>query len=655
MLSSLVEIMNRERALSFSAALCLLTVSAAALPGLFQEDDPFKNASLWEGNSLAAASSSPELSTGLELSPPIEIGVSTETFVNVESESFDFPEATEDAPKLEIDFEPVVDSVETIELLEDHPSPNLEASELELNNPGILEVSVEAPALETELIESASQEIGFDENTGAFGELEFAESELAESEPVEMELVEGELVEGELVEGELVEAESEADSSDRILDGSESYPVAAELETQLDSDSQLEQAGDSDQGFETEIDTAEVALTQDSDQDTLLAPAIVDLQSDENVFRGELWVAPPTSEAVSSTPQASVVPPSDSVPLESLGQSPEFMPLPIQVYPEYDWSQSPIDVTDSQAIDPVTLNTPLTSPQLLSGDYQPFAAGNPALGGSVEYNPLAVDTPLPSLQPELKSWPEYSDMVMDIPQQVSVDRGHQFESFARPTVPGVQPSQPDSAYQGEDYGAYAPVCACPSHDQAQPALQAPQATQEQCLKRGLSRFRLRSFKLCPCRHATVCHECGQPKSSHGLIMNWFYQRRHCGRGGIKNWLLSPPTHRPVCGLTNWLLQPPTHRPVCGLGKWLLSPPTHRPVCGLTNWLLQPPTRRPACGLGKWLLQPPTRRPVCGLGKWLLQPPTATPVRNLRSTLFNNPVHTNQGLPSRLYNGSNSFS
>ena len=59
MLSSLLEILNRERTLSFSAAICLLTVTAAALPGLFNQDDPFANASLWEGkdgNRLAKAS-----------------------------------------------------------------------------------------------------------------------------------------------------------------------------------------------------------------------------------------------------------------------------------------------------------------------------------------------------------------------------------------------------------------------------------------------------------------------------------------------------------------------------------------------------------------------------------------------------------------------
>ena len=104
MLSSLIEIMNRERALSFSAALCLLTVTAAALPGLFQEDDPFNNASLWEGTSSDGVSSSVEVSTvssaELEQRPSTVHDESAESFVSLESEtSVDAPSTSETTPE----------------------------------------------------------------------------------------------------------------------------------------------------------------------------------------------------------------------------------------------------------------------------------------------------------------------------------------------------------------------------------------------------------------------------------------------------------------------------------------------------------------------------------------------------------------------------
>lgn len=615
MLSSLIEIMNRERALSFSAALCLLTVTAAALPGLFQEDDPFNNASLWEGTSSDGVSSSVEVSTvssaELEQRPSTVHDESAESFVSLESEtSVDAPSTSETTPELELNAE-LVDPVEEIESLVDHPSPTIETHELELEDPGILDVGLETPMLESELIESATEEMELDEN------IELTQVELTQ-------------------ELELVEEEVEADPGDSILDSPEDSPEATELEAQLDSDSQLELATDSQQNFDIQVDNDEVAPQQDSDQDTLLEAPNEDGQSDENVYRGELWIAPPTSEPPTSeelpdTSQGSVALPSESA---------EFAPLPAQVYPEYDWSQSTIEF--NEVLPSGALNTPLQSPQVLSGDYQPFAAGNPALGGSVELNPLVSNAHLAEPHSEPQSWTEYSDMVLDVPQGSSFDPSFDTDSFEQPIDADFEPSQPVNTYQGGDYGAYEPVCAGQCHEPMGPsgACQNPMAIEAQCsaqhqakaccplvycLNRGLSRLKLRSFKLCPCRQVAGCQECGQSQSSHG------------------------------CGLKNWLLSPPTHRPVCSLGKWLLQPPTRRPVCSLGRWLLQPPTRRPVRSLGRWLLQTPTHTPVRNFGRWLFQPATFTPVRNFRSTLFDNSLQPSHGLPSRLYNGSNTFS
>jgi len=114
MLSSFLKFMNRERALSFSAALCLLTVFAAALPGLFQEDDPFKNAGLWEGEQpteFISTDIEPELGQDLDSEEiePLDNDLAVST-------SSPFKNASD--VELE-DYEPYVDPNEVIENLDD--------------------------------------------------------------------------------------------------------------------------------------------------------------------------------------------------------------------------------------------------------------------------------------------------------------------------------------------------------------------------------------------------------------------------------------------------------------------------------------------------------------------------------------------------------
>ena len=577
MLSSLLEIMNRERALSFSAALCLLTVTAAALPGLFQEEDPFENASLWESTHAIASSSLPKFAKELSVTPQPVSSDSSESFVSVESElPLDSSDAIGKIPELELSSEPVLDSDEMIESLDDHPSPNAETSELELDDPGILEVSLESPTLEPELIETDSEALAFSGINGETGDSYITEPEV-DFDPT----------------------------------------AVAQQETEIEADTQLDLALESakNENIELSEEVGQPPVSRDPNEDALRDPLESGGQTEiasqgENVYQGEFWEAPPTPEALPSTSQAPLLLSSAQANLE-LQTTPQAQPLelkslPPQTYPEYDWSQSPYpsntsteilesagpQATQQELDQSAELIGPLVSPQELSSGYRQFAAGNPALGGSAEFNPMrSYSTPQP------QTWQQYSDMVLNIPQEISVDQSLHADSLEQPLIADFEPSQFVDIYQAETYGAYQPVC-CPT--QQQPARQTLQTNNSDnpaftpprphpkashpllyCLNRGWARMKLRSFKLNPFRKANVCPDCGQSHVSHGLFKNWFKKgpnyrrssqlgsRLNSHNGGSNNWLLSPPAHRSVGNLANGLGQPPAHTPFRSLGKWLM--------------------------------------------------------------------------------------
>ena len=635
MLSSFFKFMNRERALSFSAALCLLTVIAAALPGMFQEDDPFKNASLWENDHVSDSSdstsstSSGELIEKLSPSPPGSTDISpdsfvAESFVNVESETPSYSPHTVETPVSESDYEPVVDPNEVIESLDvGDLELDLDASELELNDPGALDVSIETPTMEPETIDSD------------FSEAELSEAELEvefDDEPEDSELAELDAQAETSVE---VETNVEAEASDNIAQRIEETPtLAAELESELDSDSQLAPALDSVENVEdveADEDTEEMLVSQDSGQDLLTDPPS-ESQSEteaqeESVYQGD-WVAPP-AESPSGTEQEAITAPSEQAGDDPTSpQTPAFQSLPTQIYPEYDWGQSTeiLGSADQSVLVGNQLTAPLSSPQVLSEGYLPFAAGNPSLGGSAEHNPML--NPMLNYPPaETQPLDQFSDMVFDYPQETSPE-----ESMYSDPLAMVEPSQsvdfPVQEDQSEAFGVYEPVCETPP-TQAQPTSKKPQVADKSAspsqpprshlkarcplyysLAMGLSRLRLRSFKLCPCRHFAGCQKTGCQKTG--------CQKAGCQKTGCQ---------KTGCQKTG-----------CQ-GCQKAQTKAHRGL--LKNWFDNHAPTGPKAAVGSKDL--------------ILQPQAFKPIGNLRNSLFKNSLQPSRGWLSGFYNGGNLFS
>lgn len=629
MLSSFLGFMKRERTLSFSAALCVLTLSAAVMPGVFQEDDPFENTNLWE-NADSAESFDVVPEAELEFGPapedPKAVASQNPSRANrTEAQPNDVGEfdAFENAPDLELRPEP--DADEKLESFANEQAPQdlempqqVELEPLELAKPPVepLEVSLEAPMLESEIVESeSSSEV---------------ESEFSPQDQIDVNEPESSVLQF-----------SESDADDDLLPNDVATEIPSESNSTQPELGILEPTDEGDAGLDSNQ-----AATQDSDQDLQLAPPAA---SDERVFQGE-WVPPLTPEvAPNLTPELAVEPavpgkddglltlPGAPQPLDAdlSNEPPVFEPLPAQPFPEFDWSQTDprsfqIDrgIRTNQGTTPTEPAIPLGSPQLLSNGYQPFAAGNPALGGSVELNPMR-ELPLPG---EL-IWTENQDFVLDLPNAQSIDQGTPSftQSVMEPEPNQLSEFSVEPVQNPNQIGAYEPIFNTPEvygegKDIQATLSEVPYEIPEvssygwavshpmlrsapgRCrllnrLATSLSRlkvFKLRSFNLCPAKRTAACkQQVAHGGMTRGLLKNWFHRapvRRKAA--GLTGWLFSEPSCYPcrgaACGLTNWLLSPPNHRPVQNTARWLMQPPTFKPLQGLRGCLFKkrcgPPTR-----------------------------------------------------------------
>jgi len=549
MLSAFLKFVNRERALSFSAALCLLTLFAAVLPGVFQEDNPFDNASLWEGaepaeqaDSFVSASSSPV--TEIE---PLEESIEPIDFAHEEAVTDELVSVVELNPEVELDSGSQDGFFEQAEPFFEADSEQPGAGEIE--TPQTLDASHESPTLEPELEEP-------------------------ESTP------------GELVANDALEAEVEFETPVTTnLTEANTEELEAELPAEMpdDLDLQLESQGNLD---------SQVATIAPSQELLLKTPTAND--QDESVYRGEFW-SPPLTPELQSSLAPHVVPSTEATELLPNADIQVFAPIPPFPFPEFDWSQpqpARLGSTDSEiskAVVPVDPSlSPLGSPQELSGGYQPFAAGNPSLGRAVGLNPMQ-SLPLP----------DTIIMPHDPPQVQNFQLGVFSESPVRQPVASPVDTNQVGAYQsfhpaselGQrtlDYSSKvrADLKKTP---QANPM---PQATSKCPL---FSRFcsvssrhkacKLRSFKLCPAQGDPACQDQAcksqtyRPRVTRGLLKNWFNRKPTQHQCGICNWLRATPSREPVRFATNRLLQHNV-RPLSRLAKWLLELPRHRPLLGL---------------------------------------------------------------------------
>ena len=293
MLSAFLNFMNRERALSFSAALCLLTLSAAVMPTIFQEDNPFENTSLWEGSAEQAESFVSASSSTLSEAAALE--------EEIEPIDFDYGEAATDefesAPGLEsnseIEFEDGFAEQSTP--LFESDTEQLEVDEIQ--TPGMLDIGDQSPTLEP----------GF----------EGPEFEEPESEA------------GVMATTDVLEFETEVEAPSAV-----NQPEVSNLESELATEATTNL---SDPQLEPEGNLVGEVVTQESSQELLLEqPAGA---QDENVFQGEFWSPPLTSELQSKL-EPHIIPPAGATDLLPDADAQEIVPIPPMPYPEFDWSQA---------------------------------------------------------------------------------------------------------------------------------------------------------------------------------------------------------------------------------------------------------------------------------------------------------------------------
>jgi len=427
-------------------------------------------------------------------------------------------------------------------------------------------------------------------------------------------------------------------------------PEAAIEESELESELLAEMPDVLDPQMEPEENLDSQAATIAPSQELLLEQPGGSAQG-ESVYRGEFW-SPPLTPELQSELAPHTIPSAEATDPLPLADAHEIRPIPPLPFSEFAWRHSQpaqLGSTESEigeAVVPVEQSmAPLSSPQEMSGGYQPFAAGNPAIGVAVELNPLQ-SLPLPgtihdSYQVRDFQLNVFSESSVDqpvemyLPVQSELQEPH--ELVASP-VDTNQTGAYESLYPAPELGQgtlgySSQVQAVPRKTpQANPDPQAaagsycqpnlmPQATAKCPL---FSRFccassrhkacKLRLFTLCPALGGTSCQDqaCQNPTCSpqvtRGLLKNWFNGAPAQHQCGICKWLCATPGREPVHFATNGLLERNV-RPLHRLGRWLLEPPRHRPLLGLGKWLAQPPRYKPLRGLGNFLFQrsaPPTR-------------------------------------------------